>query len=202
MTVSRPRPLRAITVIAGLAIAAGTLGVSACSAGFVTQTSGQVAAVPGANADGGPDNAISLRDLQVAYPGTQGYAAGADAPLVVRIFNNGTRAITLRSVSAGSAADSVRLVGGPSPAAPSPEATPGASPLPTPTGQTSLSLSVPAGSFLLLVPGTGPFLQLSGLKQPLVPGQSVLLTFAFDDGSTIHLNVPFAPAPSAAPRVS
>jgi copper(I)-binding protein len=184
-------------VIAGLVIAAGTLGVSGCGAGFVTQTSGQVASVPGANADGGPDNAIGLRDLQVAYPGTQGYPAGADAPLVIRIFNNGTRTITLRSVSAGAAADSVRLVGGPSPAL-TPSASPGATP--TPLGEASFSVSIPAGSYAFLVPGIGQFLQLSGLKQPLVPGESVLLTFGFDDGSTIHLNVPFAPAPSAAPR--
>jgi hypothetical protein len=65
-----------------------------------------------------------------------------------------------------------------------------------PPGQESFSIDVPAQSYVLLVPGSGPYLQLVGLKDKLVPGMGADVTFTFDDGSKAEASLPFAPAPS------
>ena len=89
------------------------LGLSACSAGQITQTSTQVAAVPGANANAGPGGSIALRNALIPYNGLQGYPQGGNAPLVVRIFNDGLTAITLVKVTAdGTAANVAPVAGG------------------------------------------------------------------------------------------
>jgi copper(I)-binding protein len=170
------------------ALAAGVgaaLGLTGCSAGQITQTSTQVAPVPGANVDAGE---LALRNVLIQYR-PEGYPAGGDAPLVVRIFNNGMEPVTLTGVSTDQAA-SVNLVGtpevvtptgtatlppeiaSPSPAAsptetssPSPDESPTASPSPTespsptpaPTTPPAqpISITIPGQSFVLLVPGEG-----------------------------------------------
>lgn len=211
--------------------------VSACSAGQITQTATQVAAVPGASVNGGPNNEIALRDLFVAYNGVEGYPQGGSAPLVVRVFNDGQDSIKLVGVSAAGSASGVALVGGapsavtptPGSAAPQPSATaaptatpgatppasPGAqatpapatpSPAPprttAPAGQTSFRIEIPAGSYLLLVPGQGPYLQLTGLTTALTPGESVPLTFTFEGIDPIEITVPFGIPVTPAPRNS
>jgi copper(I)-binding protein len=149
---------------------------------MITQTSTQVAPVPGVNADVGQ---VGLRDVTIVYNGPAGYPAGADAPLVVRIFNNGSTPVTLVRVSA-ELATSVTLVGAaqvitPSQLPPVPTGTPAATPPPAtqtgPTATTSpetsptpspqpppspttpppaagpVSITIPPQSFVLLVPG-------------------------------------------------
>ena len=71
----RSARLAASALFAGLALLAA---LSACSAGQISQTSTQVAAVPGANLTIGDLNVdgIALRDLVIAYRGPEGYPQG------------------------------------------------------------------------------------------------------------------------------
>jgi hypothetical protein len=225
-----PTNRRAVAaLLAGAAVALGLVG---CSAGQMTQTADQVAAVPGANVTIG---AIALRDLQVAYNGPAGYPAGGNAPLIVRIFNEGAKPVTLTGVTAAGFARAVVLSGGaaatpapistsaaptsaaPSSAAPtsaaptsaapsasgspapsgSASASPTATPSPTapPAGQESFSIVIPAQAYVLLVPGSGQYLQLTGLTNALIPGTAADVTFTFDDGSKAVASLPFSPAP-------
>jgi copper(I)-binding protein len=207
--VSAKRLVRALAgVIAGVGV---VVAVSACSAGQITQTSSQVAAVPGANADAG---SVALRDLVVAYNGPQGYAQGASAPLVVRIFNNGQTAVQLVGATAEGAASGVTLTGGtqaqtesqntsPSPTATgtaSPTAT--ATPSPAQNGEQKFSVEIPPVSYVLLVPGSGQYLQLTGLTNAIIPGQSVPVTFSFSDGSSVKVDVPLVPPNTVVPRAT
>jgi copper(I)-binding protein len=216
----KPTNRRAVAaLVAGAAVALGLVG---CRAGQITQTAHQVSAVPGANVDVG---GLALRDLQIAYAGQNGYPAGGNAPLIIRIFNEGAKTIKLTGVSAPGTAQSVVLSGGtsstpaPTTAAPSPTATGSpsptgspapsgsASPSPTaaptqatpaqaaPAGQSSFSIEIPAQGYVLLVPGQGQFLQLVGLARQIIPGELVTIEFTFDDGSKASASVPFAPAP-------
>jgi len=79
-----PAPRRLVVVAAaatGLALA-----VAGCSAGQVTQTDTQVAAVNGAS---GGVGAIAVRDAQFRFPVAEGhYREGDDAPVIVAIANN------------------------------------------------------------------------------------------------------------------
>lgn len=221
----RSARLAASALFAGFAV---LTAVSACSAGQISQTSRQVAAVPGANLSIGDPATISLRDLVVVYDGPQGYPAGGSAPLVVRIFNDGPIAIKLVKVTAADAATSVVLVGGPvatpspTPTAPvsstgranpsgsavaSGSNTPTAKSAPTPSptvpkaaGQETYTIDIPAASYALLVPGQGTYLQLNGLKAALTPGQSVRLTFTFADGRTGTVEVPVGVPQDPQPR--
>lgn len=210
---TRARLVAASVLIAGLAV------LSACSAGKITQTSTQVAAVPGGSADLG---AIGLRDLTVAYNGIQGYPKGGDAPLVVRIFNSGTTPVTLTQATTDKADQIVPVGGGPTQAptttpptsasaSPSGRPTgsnspsPSASPSPTassPSGPAKLSIVIPASGYVLLVPGQGQYLVLRGLKEPLSPGYVTTIVFTFDNGATATVGVPFGLPTEAGPRAS
>ncbi len=216
MTSSGPsrRALLAATSAFIAAAAAVTL-ISACSAGQITQTGAQVPAIAGVNINAGPNGEIALRDILIPYGGPQGYPRGADAPLAVRIFNDGPRPIKLVRVSAGDAARAVLLVGRaaaaqPAPSAPaspflgsaSPSASPEQSPTAAPAGQETFSIEIGPDDFELLVPGTGEYLQLTGLTRPIPPGTSVPLTFTFDDGTTVNVNVPLGVPMAPVPRVS
>jgi copper(I)-binding protein len=220
------RRLVVAAVAAGLG---GAVALAGCSVGQVTQTSSQVAPVPGINADAGQ---VALRNLVIAYPGPGGYPAGSDAPLVVRLFNNGMTPITLVGVSAQKAA-SVTLVGTPEVVRPTetpppptgtappeptatgaPQSTATASPeptaLPTPTvapttqpPTTPVSITIPPQSFVLLVPGEASgHLRLNRLTEAITPGESTDVTFTFSDGSTATVPVPLAPPTREIPRAT
>jgi hypothetical protein len=211
---------------------AALAALSACSAGQLAQTSEEVPSVPGANVTVGPSGFVSLLDMVVVYNGPQGYPPGGSAPLVVRIVNNGPTNLTLVKVSAGDAASSVLLVGGTAAqtsAAPTPASTPtptvgpsitasgSATPTTTPSGRPTPTVTQPAGqanfavdiapvSYTFLVPGQGPYLQLTGLTSPLTPGTSVVLTFSFSDGTTgtahVPVGVPQSPQPRQTPQAN
>lgn len=224
MTASRSSR-RSARFVAGSVLLVGAAAltlVSACSAGQLAQTSEMVPSVPGVNANAGPNGEIALRDLLIAYNGQQGYPQGGDAPLVARIFNDGARPVKLVRVTADETARAVVLVGGapgvaatqtaaatastaasPS-AAPSPGGSPSPSPAaaaPTPITQ-AISIDIAPYSYRLLVPGQGEYLMLRGLTRPLGPGSSVPVTFTFDDGSSVRVNVPFGVPTEPGPRVS
>jgi copper(I)-binding protein len=223
---SRVRALSGLLAGAGMAV---TLALTACSAGQLTQTSSQVPAVPGANVNAGT---IALRNLLISYVGVGGYPAGADAPLEVRIFNQGVKPVRLvgassaqaRTVSlvgaagspspsaspspatspspAASASPSPAASGSPSPAAGSPSPSAAASPTPAPSpsagpaGQETFSIEIPPQGYVLLVPGEGQYLRLTGLTKALTPGMLARVTFTFDDGNRADAEIPFAPAPT------
>ncbi len=222
MTASRTSRVVTSALVAG---ACAALALAGCSAGQLTQTSSQVAAVPGVNVNAG---AIALRNLVIPYNDPGGYPAGSDAPLDVRIFNDGVTTIRLVGASADKAA-AVSLVGPPEPvvtpapasplpatsASPSPSAAPTGSPPASPPASVSpspaaspsaepsapapassaISIEIPAQSFVALVPGEGAYLELTGLKEAVLPGSWVTVTFTFDNGVSVPAQIPLAPQP-------
>ncbi|WP_158848250.1 hypothetical protein [Saccharothrix deserti] len=91
---------RRLAVVAALATGLG-LAAAGCSAGQVTQTDTQVAAVNGASGQAG---AIAVRDAQFLFPEAHGaYEEGDDAPITVVIANNGTTPDKLMAVTSESA---------------------------------------------------------------------------------------------------
>ena len=213
----RSARLAASALFAGLALLAA---LSACSAGQISQTSTQVAAVPGANLTIGDPNVdgIALRDLAIAYLGPQGYPQGGSAPLVVRIFNIGPSTVTLVKVTTD-AARGVVLVGGPvlTPAATAtrttaPTATaPTRTAPPTPTTNASGTPSgsaVPPGSATSNATPTPTVAAQAGQEKfsiaiasvgyaLLVPGQGAYLQLvglksALLPGQSVHLSFTFA----------
>lgn len=93
---------RRLAVVAAVAAGLG-LAAAGCSAGQVTQTDTQVAAVNGAS---GTVGAIAVRDAQLLFPVEHGYyEEGDSAPIVVVIANNGTDADKLLSVTSERSAE-------------------------------------------------------------------------------------------------
>jgi hypothetical protein len=204
-------------------VASAALGVgllSACSAGQVTQTDNQVAAVPGISAQS-KDGLIALREGVVAY--SNGYKAGSVVPIEVRLFNNSRQSVKLTGVTAGSAG-SVVLVGGssaasapasatPSSASPSvsssasrsasasASASPSKSPTPSPTpavvGSSKIGVEIPVNGFVALSQGTKTYLAVEKLSGEELPAGAALanvkFTFTYADGSTTTIELPELP---------
>ncbi|SDG97585.1 hypothetical protein SAMN05216553_11436 [Lentzea fradiae] len=97
-------------LIVSAALAAG-LGLAAvgCSAGQVTQTDTQVAAVDGASGNAGP---IAVRNAMLAFPqeGNR-YADGDDVPLTFVIANTGTTDDKLLSIKSEAAEGEAEIAG-------------------------------------------------------------------------------------------
>lgn len=92
---------RRLAVVAALATGLG-LAAAGCSAGQITQTDRQVAAVNGANGQVGD---VAVRDAQFLFPVAHGsYEQGDDVPVVVVIANNGTEADKLLGVTSEASA--------------------------------------------------------------------------------------------------
>jgi copper(I)-binding protein len=174
---------------------AATLGTvllagAGCGAGQISQTADIVPAVPGANSTATPggDASIQLRNALIAYPGLDGYRAGAAAPLELSVFNTGDDPVTLVQVTT-EAARSVTLETN----------------LPTasasPTGR--VSVEVPVGGYVTLTRSAGTWLQLTGLTKDLRPGEAASVRFTFDNGASYTLDVPMGmptqPAPTGSP---
>jgi len=207
-----------VRLVAGSALVAALLALSACGAGQLAQTAQQQSAIAGVNGEAG-DGRVALRNALIPFDGSQGFQQGGNAPMAISIFNNGLNTVKLVDVSAADTAADVVLVGGaatnlaPSPSAPppspaatgSPSATgsPTAAPSPTaatPPGQTSFSITIESGGYAVLTQQNGTYLQLVGLKKALAPGDTVPVIFTFDDGSTANLTLPVGPATAAVPR--
>ncbi|GIG70752.1 hypothetical protein [Phytomonospora endophytica] len=179
------------------AAAALVIGVSACSAGQVTQTADTVAAVPGANLQVG--EYIMMNDVMITYPGPQGYPSGGTASMILRIFNNGPDADVLKAVSVSPGeggspgASDVRLVNGGGAPAPSDSGSPSADasggPVTTP-GSSAINVTILPNDKQALVPGEGPYLEVSGLSGAFKPGQSLLVTFEFERAGTKQAEIP------------
>lgn len=190
------------------AAAAAVVGLSGCSAGQVTQTDTQVPPVDGTNASIVEDDInIAVRDVVVHYSDLEGYPEDGDAPLEVFVFNNGTSADTLESVSAD-VAESVTLVNSEdeeSPADdqspsegtddPSEGATGDESQAEDPQqGQEELSIELAPGAHEALLPDREQYLQLTGLSEALKPGSTVKLRFVFEKAGEVTMTVPMGTA--------
>src|SRR3712207_4476777 len=70
------------------------IALAGCSAGQVAETALKRSSVPGVNVDNA-NGSVPVRNLWVQYPGTQGYAAGEDAPLEVGLYNQTRQPITV-----------------------------------------------------------------------------------------------------------
>nr|BFE46821.1 hypothetical protein GCM10017745_02480 [Saccharothrix mutabilis subsp. capreolus] len=93
---------RRLALVAAVAAGLG-LAAAGCSAGQVTQTDTQVAAVNGAS---GTVGVIAVRDAQLLFPVEHGYyEEGDSAPVVVVIANNGGDADKLLSVTSERSAE-------------------------------------------------------------------------------------------------
>ena len=220
MTRSTPaRPASRLgAVLVGASLLTGIAALSACSAGQVTQTDTQVAAVPGVNVNT-VDGKIAVRNAVIVY--APKYPAGATMPLDLRVFNNsgGQARLTAATIS-DKAGGSVVVVGGASPSAPpspsassaspspsvsgskkpstsasaSPSPSPSASPSPSPTsvGSSKIDVIVPANEAQVLSPSaSGGYLAIVGRTEELRAGETttVTLTFTYGDGS--HTTVTF-----------
>ncbi|MEU0885811.1 hypothetical protein ABZ345_45160 [Lentzea sp. NPDC005914] len=99
---------RRMIVTAALAAGLGLVAVG-CSAGQVTQTDTQVAAVDGASGNAGP---IAVRNVMLAFPpdGNR-YHKGDDAPLTFVIANTGENPDKLLSIKSDAAEGEAEVVG-------------------------------------------------------------------------------------------
>ncbi|MFI7596804.1 hypothetical protein [Actinoplanes sp. NPDC049681] len=70
------------------------VALAACSAGQVAETALKRPSNPGVNAENS-DRSVVIRNLSVQYPGVEGYAAGANAPLELGIYNQTKQPITV-----------------------------------------------------------------------------------------------------------
>lgn len=185
----------ALLVAAGMGLAGLVTG---CSAGQVTQTDTQVAAVPGANASVGE---VALRDVLVPFDSPEGYAAGGNAPLSVRLFNASTRGDELTGVTS-TGAKSVVLTTPTSSPRPQPcpagsasvdaprapvETPPSASTSPTPSGSESASESPsPTPSASESEPGDAEAPGATSFRVPL-PAQNGCALLTPDHGAYLQL---------------
>ncbi|MGI5179614.1 hypothetical protein ACQEVZ_25110 [Dactylosporangium sp. CA-152071] len=209
------------TVLGAALLASAALGVgllSGCSAGQITQTDTQVAAVPGVSANS-TDGLIALRDGAVAY--SNEYKPGSVVPIEVRLFNNAKQSVKLTGVT--SAAGTVVLVGGampaaaapaPTSAAPSPSSASPSAPrsgsgspsapasatkspsvvaAPAPVGTAKMAVEIPVGGFVALSQSTKTYLAVEKLSGDVLMAGGALadvkFTFTYADGTTTELTL-------------
>ncbi|HEV8569314.1 MAG TPA: hypothetical protein VGQ92_19920 [Actinoplanes sp.] len=208
---------RSVLVSGVAAVTAAAL--AGCSAGQVAETSLKKPSNQGVNAQSS-NNTVLIRNLLVTYNGTEGYPAGANAPLQVALFNETTQAVTVLVSSQQpdpSLADqqvvwasSVAIVGGGSnaSAAPSGSASPSVQPSPAesspaqPATRPARIELAPLG-YASFMPGDPESLQAIGLSEALRPGMSLNLVFEFSNGAApLVLQAPVATPLSPVPRES
>jgi hypothetical protein len=187
---------RAVLAVGAAAVTAAVL--AACSAGQVAETSLKRPSNQGVNQDNS-DGSVSIRNLAVVYNGTQGYAAGDDAPLQVGLYNQTDQQVTVTvsssrptdgsDVATNGTATSVVLIDASASAAPAPTGAPGsgapaaasATPTaPSPIGSNVSNVPEPSSSVL---PGTLP--SPSAPATPAAPtGQPAKITLQPQGGAT------------------
>jgi hypothetical protein len=218
----------ALGALVGAALLTGLGALSACSAGQITQTDTQVAAIPGVDAESA-DGQIAIRNAVIVYASK--YPAGATIPLDLRLFNNSGKQARLIGATT-TKGGTVVLVGGasatPSPPAPtsasaspsvngsrrpsgSPSApaspSPTVAPSPTSAGSSKIDIALPPNAPQVLAPsGVGGYLAIVGRSEELRPGKtaSITLTFAYEGGgqTTVTIDLPVSTPLSPPPRQS
>jgi copper(I)-binding protein len=205
---------------ASAAVAAGLL-LSGCGAGQVTQTENQNPPVSGVNVDS-EDGKVQLRNVSFEYGSPAGYETGQTVKLHVRIFNQNLEPIRLIGVATDIGAVVIAGKGVTAPAPPPTSAPPSsasgsasgapsgsasgsasasasgsasATPSPTPTGPATnptIDVEIPVRGIAVLDPTLDRYLQIIGLTEELTPGDTVEVTFRFNNGVSITTPVPIA----------
>lgn len=153
--------------------------LSGCSAGQDAQSSSQVAAIAGVDADAGP---IALRDLFVPFR-AGGYPAGDDVPLVVRLFSTSAQAVRLEAVTPAPAA--AMAVGA--------NRITLRTPTPAAADTWASALTVPAEGYLLLVPPGADYLVARHIDTAFGYGRTLPVRFTFSTGGAVEVDIPMAP---------
>ncbi len=212
----RRRAGRSRVVLASLVAAGGVL-LAGCGAGQQAQTAEQRPTIDGTNAEAGAD--IALRDIAIEYPLRGRYPQGADARLRMVVVNEGLESDALVEVRTDAAE---RVVFAPAGAAgeagtaertasPTPEPTPTPTPSgsatpsasgtpsesaapsesPTPSEPPTTRIEIPANG-LVSFRGDGPAVILTGLTRALRPSEVVPITFVFERGGAVTVDVAVA----------
>jgi copper(I)-binding protein len=219
---SRSGSIRRLSAVLATA-AAGALLLAGCAAGQDAQTIAQRPPIDGASANAG---GLSIRTAAIVASPGDSYSQGSSALLQLVIINNGATDRTLTQVTSSVAGSAVVSNAGVPVAAASDSsaasASSGASPSPSdtssPASTSSSSSSTASGSAAQSEPirlpagqsvqigfsPTGPNIQLNSLTASLYPAQTVPVTFGFDDGTsvTVDLTVQLQSSPPSAPVVS
>lgn len=98
-------PRRVLVPVA--AVMAAALTLTGCSAGKISQTASEVAAIDGAN---GTVGHIGVRNALLASPTGSNYAKGASIPMQLFVSNSGNTAVKLTGITTP-AASSVQIGG-------------------------------------------------------------------------------------------
>ncbi|MBY6678606.1 hypothetical protein HQ305_14160 [Rhodococcus sp. BP-149] len=191
MTTSGGRPVTASTarirparVATGVALALGTvISLSACSAGQISQTATQVAAVNGNGADQGT---VSLRNVHVAYPSSDEFVLepGGRAELIFTAINTSeTTPDRITGIETEGAAEVVvtGATGGTSIEIPA---------------QASVASGVPADQDPTAPEGSQSITAvMEDLSENVRPGLTVPVTFTFQQAGDVTVSVPVDPGP-------
>lgn len=181
--VASTRRRRRLVPVAALAAGAAFI-LSGCSAGQVSQTADQVAAINGNTADAGD---IALRNVHLVYPGsTHNNTTGGQAALALSIINTGetvTDELTSVTTDLGTVkitpaeGDKIRLA----PAETVVVSTPSAGAETHTTGET---VATEGGET------TTAQIEITGLTQNITPGLTYDVSFNFKENGTVLVQVP------------
>jgi copper(I)-binding protein len=174
---------RGMRAAATAALLLSPVALGACSAGQVAQTAEQNRDKVGGMTSVGD---LYLRAVELPYPTGGVYEKGGSARLLAAVANTGETDDTLVGIE-GDQFDSVEVV--------DPEAA--GEPA---TNSGSLDLAVPANGILYLGNGTGPSVTLVGLADDVGVGESVDVTFTFEQAGSVTILVPVATSPRDLPR--
>lgn len=130
----------------------------------------------------GKDRSIVMRNLYVVNPGPAGYPAGATIAISTNVWNNMDTAAKLISAKAD-AGGTVALVDGTAA-----QASPAAS------GGTALDVTIGPRAPTPLKPVVGRYLQVSCIPAALPADGEIAMTFTFDSGALISVEVPVSPS--------
>ncbi|WP_338601158.1 hypothetical protein [Saccharopolyspora sp. SCSIO 74807] len=202
---SRPQHHTAFRVrLTSAALGLGAVvALAGCSAGQVTETDTQVAAVPGGSGD---VNGIGVRNATLVFPTGQGrYGPGSSAPLQAVLINSGAQDDKLVQVTS-SFANSVQV--GQTTELPS-NSSLHADGAPAQSGQTSQGAQPSQGGqpSQQQAPSQGSAtderqvsITLNGLTQQITPGVTVPVTFVFAKAGPVTVQVPIGEDSSPRPE--
>ncbi|WP_235877030.1 copper chaperone PCu(A)C [Saccharopolyspora terrae] len=167
---SRPQHLKAVRlrlIPAALGLGA-VVALAGCSAGQITETDTQVAAVNGGSGDA---KQVAVRNATLSFP-TEGafYRAGSSAPLELVLSNEGPNDKLVQVTSPYAASAQVSGISD-LPSRTALHAT-GSSAQPTSAGQRTVQIT------------------LNGLKQDITPGVTIPVTFVFAQAGQVTVQVP------------
>lgn len=168
---SRPQHLKAVRlrlIPAALGLGA-VVALAGCSAGQVTETDTQVAAVNGGSGD---VKQVAVRNATLSFP-TEGafYRAGSSAPLELVLSNEGPNDKLVQVTSPYAASATVG----------------GVTDLPS---RTALHATGPSAQPAAGVDQRKVQITLNGFKQDITPGVTVPVTFVFAQAGQVTVQVP------------